>query len=148
MGGIVAADTLLALTSDQPVDSSSGATEANINSFMFPFVRGVLAFDTPYLGISPGVVAHGAEGHYNKANEALTALSGLTGAFWGGKAAAEASDAAGVKEKKAAAALPAPPPADASVPAWQRWGKVSNSAGLLAEASLSRGTGKTNKYHR
>src|SRR6266536_5554061 len=87
MGGIVAADTIIALTSDRPIDSSSPSTssediKAQLNTFMFPYIQGVLAFDTPYLGISPGVVAHGAEGHYNAASEVLTTLSGLTGALW------------------------------------------------------------------
>jgi len=83
MGGIVAADTLLALTNDLPIDSSSSVDSktGELNSFMFPYVQGVLAFDTPYLGISPGVVAHGAEEHYNAATSALTQLSGLTGAI-------------------------------------------------------------------
>jgi hypothetical protein len=125
MGGIVAADTILALTSDRPIDSSPEKfTEEMpvLNSFMFPYVQGVLAFDTPYLGISPGVVAHGAEEHYNAASTALTQLSGLTGTLWGGKVGteAEAKDA-----KKPVAALSAPPTSDASVSSWRQWGKIA-----------------------
>jgi len=131
MGGIVAADTLLALTTDLPVDTfaSPDSKLPELNSFMFPYVQGVLAFDTPYLGISPGVVAHGAEEHYNTATSALTQLSGLTGAIWGTKAAA---DAEGSKDKKPIAALPAPPPSNAPVPMWQKWGKVAAIAGAGA----------------
>jgi hypothetical protein len=127
MGGIVAADTLLALTNDLPIDSTlpADSKKPEVNSFMFPYVQGVLAFDTPYLGISPGVVAHGAEEHYNAATSALTQLSGLTGAIWGTKAATEAGAS---KEKKPVAALPAPPPSDAPVPMWQKWGKVATIA--------------------
>lgn len=125
MGGIVAADVLLALASDLPIDSSQTST------FMFPYVQGVLAFDTPYLGIAPGVVAHGAEGHYNTASEALTTLSGLTGGLWGGKAAADAdSNAKDIKNKKeVVAALPAPV---VPVPEWQKWGKIAAIAGAGA----------------
>ena len=127
MGGIVAADTLLSLTSDLPIDSASSS---QISSFMFPYVQGVLAFDTPYLGIAPGVVAHGAEGHYNTASEALTTLSGLTGGFWGGKATSGSAGSKEVKDKKEpVAALPAP---EVPIPAWQKWGKIAAIAGTGA----------------
>jgi hypothetical protein len=129
MGGIVAADTVLALTSDRAIDVS--ASTSKLNSLMFPYIQGVLAFDTPYLGISPGVVAHGAEEHYNTATSAITQLGGLTGALWGGSQVAneEAKDA---KERKPVAALPAPPVADVPVPAWQKWGKIAMYAGAGA----------------
>lgn len=107
MGGIVAADTLLAITSDLAISASS-----SVNAFMFPYISGVLAFDTPYLGISPGVVAHGAEGHYNTASSALAGLSGLSG-IWGSK------DQGNVKKEPVASAAP---------PAWQ-WAKIAAFAG-------------------
>jgi hypothetical protein len=135
MGGIVAADTLIAITSDTPIDASTSSTESTINSFMFPYIQGVLAFDTPYLGISPGVVAHGAEGHYKTATSALTQLGGLTGMVWGGTAAAATAAEAEKKDakesKKPVAALPAPPSSEepAATPAWQRWGKIAIYAG-------------------
>jgi hypothetical protein len=131
MGGIVAADTLLALASDKPIDASADSNESIVNAFMFPYIQGVLAFDTPYLGISPGVVAHGAEDHYKAASAAITQLSGISGMIWGGSAAA-ADDAEGKKgneNKKTVGALPAPPTVPATVPAWQRWGKIAMYAG-------------------
>ncbi|TGO43487.1 hypothetical protein BHYA_0001g01180 [Botrytis hyacinthi] len=120
MGGIVAADTALAITSDKVIDSKE-TTDA-INAFMFPYIQGVLAFDTPYLGISPGVVAHGAEGHYNAATSAFAQVSSLAGALWGEKEVDKT-----VEEKKPVAALPAPPPAEA--PAWKKWGTLAMYAG-------------------
>lgn len=133
MGGIVAADTILALTSDPAIEASTShdaKQSPELNAFMFPYVAGVLAFDTPYFGISPGVVAHGAEDKYNTASSAFTQLSVLTGAIWGTKAATEAEKS---KDKKVpVAALPAPPPADAPVPAWQKWGKIAAIAGAGA----------------
>lgn len=136
MGGIVAADTLLALTSDLPIDSSMSSStsskpkDPSITSLMFPYISGVLAFDTPYLGISPGVVAHGAEVHYNTATSALTQISGLTGMLWGGSVAASTeTEKKDPNSKKAAAALPAPPADPANVPAWQKWGKMALYAG-------------------
>ncbi|KAH8668214.1 hypothetical protein BGZ60DRAFT_515617 [Tricladium varicosporioides] len=133
MGGIVAADTILSLTSDQPIEAAglrSSTPEAHLNTLMFPYIQGVLAFDTPYLGISPGVVAHGAEGHYNTASSALTQLSGLTGAFWGAKAATTNSEA---KDKKPVAALPAPEAKKpAATSAWGKWGTMAIAAGSVA----------------
>ncbi|EFY93354.1 hypothetical protein MAC_00592 [Metarhizium acridum CQMa 102] len=64
MGGIVAAELLIALASEKPIYSEDGIRKSDgerpaFNAFMFPYVQGVLAFDTPYLGISPGVIAEG-----------------------------------------------------------------------------------------
>ncbi|TVY78577.1 hypothetical protein LSUE1_G003687 [Lachnellula suecica] len=127
MGGIVAADTAILITSDKMIESSEPdkPETTQFNSLMFPYIQGVLAFDTPYLGISPGVVAHGAEGHYNTASAALTQLSGLSSAIWGTK---EATDA--TKDKKPVAALPAPPAAPAT--GWAKWGKIAAAAGGVA----------------
>ncbi|KAG6365409.1 hypothetical protein INS49_007020 [Diaporthe citri] len=160
MGGIVAAETLIALTSERvipPSSASGGSGDGNhtaapaegdksfeLNGLMFPYVQGVLSFDTPYLGISPGVVAHGAETHYSTASAALTQLSTLTG-LWGAKGAAdagkdaEAAQQRGQQEKKPVAALP---PAtggaagnkanDSSSSTWGSWGKMALYAGAGA----------------
>lgn len=161
MGGIVAAETLIALTSERvipPSSASGGSGDGNhtaapaegdssfeLNGLMFPYVQAVLSFDTPYLGISPGVVAHGAETHYSTASAALTQLSTLTG-LWGAKGAADAGKGAQQQqqqrgqEKKPAAALPPPPPTgannnkannDSSSP-WGSWGKMALYAGAGA----------------
>lgn len=140
MGGIVAADTILALTSDRAVShsrpSSSHSTseeqtselpKPELNTLMFPYIRAVLAFDTPYLGISPGVVAHGAEGHYNAASTLFTEFSGLSTAIWGTKTASDAD--AQAKEKKPIAALPAPPAVEAATSSWGKWGRIAAIAG-------------------
>jgi len=140
MGGIVAADAILALTSDTAIESQAhDPKSSDLNSFMFPYIQGVLAFDTPYLGIAPGVVAHGAEDKYNAANAAFEQLSSLTGAFWGAKAGAATTEKE-TKEKKPVAALPAPPVATTSTTAttktqasaWQNWGKIAAFAGAGA----------------
>lgn len=127
MGGIVAAELAIGLSSEKPIYSEDGIEKTDrpiFNSLMFPYIQGVLAFDTPYLGISPGVVAHSAESHYQNAATAISQLSGL-GALWG------AGNATSAKTKPSAGALPAPP---ASAPqsggsAWQKWGRVAMYAG-------------------
>lgn len=130
MGGIVAAETVLSILQDKPIGNSAALNESGYDSnhFMFPYIQGVLAFDTPYLGIAPGVVAHGAEGHWNQATAAYNAYSTVANAFgWGSGSKAAAS--AGADASKM---LPAPSAADADVataPAWQRWGKYAMFAG-------------------
>ncbi|KAI9836968.1 MAG: hypothetical protein M1837_003144 [Sclerophora amabilis] len=159
MGGIVAAETLLAITADQPLSQST-----QTHGFLFPYIQGILAFDTPYLGISPGVVAYGAEGHYKTASSTLEQLSGLAGGLglWGGATGgkSESGQARGNTPGQEPSAQNArallPPPASSSnpqsqgmgsnaaatggaavrqdtdaaaTPAWQRWGKFAMFAG-------------------
>ncbi|PHH63045.1 hypothetical protein CDD81_6376 [Ophiocordyceps australis] len=140
MGGIVAAEAAIGLASDKPVGSGQGG----FNGLMFPFIQGVLAFDTPYLGIAPGVVAHGAESQYKSASAALSQLSGLGAAVWGDGS----SSASGASR----AALPAAPRAsqDASQAAasdepsnkpsaspWASWGKLAVAAGAAGAVAAA-----------
>lgn len=155
MGGIVAADALLAITSEQSIQSKTAQEKQAFGSstsspppsppnFMFPYIQGVLAFDTPYLGISPGVVAHGAESHYKTASSAYSTASEVAGLFGFGGAATTASTATKGKHSSSQKALTAGPEAAkealaasakatstdaAAVPAWQRWGKYAMFAG-------------------
>lgn len=131
MGGIVAAEALLSIMGEQPLHSAKnaqiGATLLPEQSaLMFPYIQAILAFDTPYLGIAPGVVAHGAEKHWQTATSAYSAYSNLAGAFgWGSKDTKPGA----VDTSKM---LPAPSSATsdaASAPIWQRYGKVAMFAG-------------------
>lgn len=122
MGGIVAAELVMALASEKPIYSEDGIEKQEAPTFhglMFPYIQGVLAFDTPYLGISPGVVAHGAEDHYRNATAAYAQLSGLSTAIWGGASAAKPP-------------TPSPSPAPSvgkASSSWQKWGKAALYAG-------------------
>ncbi|EMR61433.1 hypothetical protein UCREL1_11624 [Eutypa lata UCREL1] len=167
MGGIVAAETAISIASEKPIVSSGGGGggdeeegegggngdeygDAAFNGLMFPYIQGVLAFDTPYLGIAPGVVAHGAEGHYNKAAAALTQLSGLSGMLFG----AGSSNQQQQQQKQPVAALPAPPPPpeekkkDEKESPWGNWGKIAMYAGAAGAAVAAGGAAAyVNRQH-
>lgn len=134
MGGIVAAETVIGITSEKPIYTEDGIEKPEVptlNSLMFPYIQGVLAFDTPYLGISPGVVAHGAEGHYQNAAAAISQLGGMGTSLWGAEKAAKASPSG----RPSAGALMPPPPKDGGTKTnevaspWQKWGKMAMYAG-------------------
>lgn len=168
MGGIVAAETVIALTTDRVIPVTGGTTPGQsggdgnhtaapaeddttpLNTLMFPYIQAVLSFDTPYLGISPGVVAHGAETHYSTATAALTQLSTLS-SLWsaGGNTQANnanANDNKAQAEKQPVAALEASKEATSSgnggggagsTSSWGSWGKMAMYAG--AGAALAGG---------
>ncbi|KAK3368136.1 hypothetical protein B0H63DRAFT_70067 [Podospora didyma] len=166
MGGIVAAETAITLASEKPIHGSTNpATDDDPKPsattgampeppprpptpslLMFPYIQGVLAFDTPFLGISPGVVAHGAESKYATASTAISQIAGITG-LWGGAKAA-GSDASAMRNK--------PPPAPALPAAetnekrgngaaaaadnnngWGKWGKIAMVAGAVGAVAAS-----------
>jgi hypothetical protein len=138
MGGIVAAETVIGITAEKPIYTEDGIQKdeslPELNSLMFPYIQGVLAFDTPYLGISPGVVAHGAEGHYQTATAAISQLSSIGTAFWG---ANKAASGAKTRARPPAGALPPATGGDKSDKneksggggGWGNWGKVAMYAG-------------------
>ncbi len=165
MGGIVAAETAIAVSSEHPIH---GSTDPSVdddstappprpttpNSLMFPYIQGVLAFDTPFLGVSPGVVAHGAQGHVAAVSEAVAQLSGLT-SLWGGAKTA-ASEQRAAARKPPAGALPAPEnnkeketaKADTnSAGGWGRWGKIAMVAGAVGAVAAGGAAAYYNRDH-
>ncbi|KAJ4144883.1 hypothetical protein LMH87_003751 [Akanthomyces muscarius] len=133
MGGIMAVESLLGIASEKPIYSEDGIEKSeipNFSSMLFPYVQGVLAFDTPFLGISPGVVAHGAEGHYQAASATLTQLSGLGASIWGANQAATRSSSS-----RAIAAAPQKPQQQQQQGGWPAWGRAAmlvGAAGAVA----------------
>lgn len=140
MGGIVNAETVLSIVNDMSTGPLSDGQELDqrATQIMFPSIQGVLAFDTPYLGISPGVVARGMEDQYAASKAWYDNASGLFAASpWGPKANN------GVAAEEAAKTLPAAStasPANPAVPAWQRWGKLAAAAGGAAAVAAGIGT--------
>lgn len=92
MGGIVAADALLSIIDDESVTFANGRTHKKGTGFMFPYIQGILAFDTPYLGLSPVIFAHGADTHLRSASAAVAQLSTLASGLLATKAASEGSN--------------------------------------------------------
>lgn len=153
----MAADTLLLLSSEQPLpppsslnadssdtDPAENENEQKLpgrNSFMFPHIQGLLAFDTPFLGIAPGVVSHSAEGHYKTAATAYGTISEIAGVFgWGTNKKGSEKDSKNSSSTNDKQKSIAPPAANrentptssadaAATPSWQRWGRYAMFAG-------------------
>lgn len=148
MGGLVIADTLLSLL-NSPTPASTPVS-----------VLGLIAFDTPYWGLNPGVFKNTLEkvlGYAQTGQAVLTGLgvtAGLWGAAFGGGAAAEAekdkgkngpavptaSPPAGVAEEKrkpyaSTSSAVAPPSISATASSSSSsWFKVAGAAAVLAAA--------------
>lgn len=98
MGGLVAADTVLSIRAEYEA--------AKIG--LWPRIVGVLAFDTPYLGLNPRTFSNTADqyiDHATKAHDTIRDLTGFSlGSIWGpaGKGAEQrSSDALTRKEDTA-----------------------------------------------
>ncbi|RDA89825.1 hypothetical protein CP533_6955 [Ophiocordyceps camponoti-saundersi (nom. inval.)] len=148
MGGIVAAETVIGLASDKPIYSEDGVekkepSSSSFNGLMFPYVQAVLALDTPFLGISPGVVAHGAEGHYQNAASAISQLNGLSNMIWG---SGGSQQTAGEKSATALTTTTTTSSA-ANNSSWARWGKVAMYAGAAGAMAAGGAAAWANRDH-
>ncbi|KAK4541000.1 hypothetical protein LTR36_008369 [Oleoguttula mirabilis] len=166
MGGIVAAEALLSIAKDEPVqpshtndttnstntttaDEANGSRPTNLTAddpdeqstpapsseqtkLFFPYVQAILAFDTPYLGISPGVLAHGAEEQINHASTAYKAFDAATQLFgWGSPRNASPQPIANASSR----GLPAPEVPPSSGRSWGTYAKYGGAAAAVAGAA-------------
>lgn len=153
MGGIVAAETLILLASEKPIPASSSRNstipnQPNLSSntavdsdlrdgeesigYLFPHIQAVLAFDTPYLGLAPEMVAYGLEGGHKMATGAWETANEVASIFgWGSKNGSATSATPTAATAKSIGALPAPDSSvdAAAAPKWQSWGKYAMFAG-------------------
>ncbi|RFU78037.1 alpha beta-hydrolase [Trichoderma arundinaceum] len=137
MGGIVAAETVMGLASEKPIYTEDGIDKSGsglaFNSLMFPRIQGVLAFDTPYLGIAPGVVAYGAEGHYQSAQSALAQL----GSVWKMVGGGGGDDAAAAAASASSALTTTPAKVDSGGWGWGKIAMYGAAAGAVAAGSAA-----------
>ena len=109
---------------EERASSAPPPKEEEHSRLFFPYIQAVLAFDTPFLGISPGVLAHGAEEQINHASSAYKAYDTASNFFgWGG------TKGAATQANASAGALPA---ANGSTSGWGKWGKYAAFAGAAA----------------
>ena len=118
----------------------SSAPPQEPSRLFFPYVRAIIAFDTPYLGISPGVLAHGAEERLNQASGAYKAFDTATQLFgWNSPRSGSPAPIANASSK----GLPAP---DGSTGGgWSKWGKYAAFGGAAAAIAGAAGAAYLNR---
>lgn len=127
MGGLLAADTLLAISKSR-VDAEAP---------LWPKIIAVIAFDTPYMGLHPFVFKNSA----TKAAEYANSARNLLGAFAGLGAAKPATTELGSTAPVAPIAAPPPPAAEKkNNTGWAKWGPAAIGFGGALLAGAAAGT--------
>lgn len=128
------------LLPDEPIERPTSAPPQEPSKLFFPYINAILAFDTPFLGISPGVLAHGAEEQFNHASTAYKAFDTANQLFgWSSPRGTTPQPIANASSK----ALPAPNGTSGS--AWDTWGKYAVYGGAAAALAGAAGAAYLNR---
>ncbi|GAB1320964.1 DUF676 domain-containing protein [Madurella fahalii] len=73
MGGFVASDALFRVLDDHCNDEGGAGP-------MFPFIQGIIAFDTPYNGLARSMFVYGAFSNYSKVSNVWNVMTALSAA--------------------------------------------------------------------
>ncbi|KAF7352637.1 Catalytic protein [Mycena venus] len=122
MGGLLAADTLREFLKGRKTQPEF---------VLWPKIIGIIAFDTPYLGLHPGVFKNSATKAVEYAQAARNVGTGLLGAL------------AGFGASKA----PPPPPSTSAAPA-SGWGKWAGTASYAVGGALLAGAAAGASYYK
>lgn len=118
MGGFVASDSLFRLLDERRDDENASGT-------IFPFIQGILAFDTPYNGLARSMFVYGAFSNYQKVSNVFNVMTALSAA-----APATLSRLASKRAVSAATGRIAKRSASSS-PMWKAWQLVAMRTGTV-----------------
>jgi len=124
MGGIIAADAFLSILDDDPVTGKE-------SKLPFPHIAGILAFDTPYLGLAPSVFAHSAGEKWKTASSTYSTLSSIASGLFASQAAVEGT-VAKTKEQEERERNEKAKNELSQQSLWGSWGKVAAYSGAAA----------------
>lgn len=123
MGGFVAADTVLSIADDQSA-SASDSKDAKL-----PLIQGILAMDTPFLGISSPMLAYSAFSQFSKVSSAYRLMAMLPASFLRGKDTSGQPARRGGYQRTAWEL--------GAIPAWRTIAAYAGTSGALAAAGVA-----------
>ncbi|KAK3935630.1 hypothetical protein QBC46DRAFT_421857 [Diplogelasinospora grovesii] len=119
MGGFVASDCLFRILDERHQSGN------NPSGPIFPFIQGVLAFDTPYNGLARSMFVYGAFSNYQKVSNVFNVMTALSAA-----APATLSKLA-TRRAAGTAASSVVPRSSSSNPGWKAWQMVAVRTGTV-----------------